>query len=127
MKYLGVIESKAISILDLYKKSLVQEGVDVSAFSQFMPGPSRPHGGMMDHLKIDAPKMDIQFYTHNREGATKAHEKKLERVAGPVSPMSREAIMAELRSNEDGNGGKRRRKIDSNLLKVGNQRPPKKP
>ena len=119
MKYLGVIESKAIGIVDLYKRSLVREGIDVSAFDQFMPGPSRPHGGVMDRMKIDAPKMDIKFYTQNRGDAVKAREKKLDRVAGPVSPMSRAALMAELKSKEDGkNNRTKKRKIGSNLLKI---------
>jgi hypothetical protein len=117
MKYLGVIESKAIGVVDLYKHSLLREGIDVSAFDQFMPGPSRPHGGVMDRMKIDAPKMDIKFYTHNRGDAVKTREKKLDRVAGPVSPMSRAALMAELKSQEDAKNGKPK-KLGSHLLKI---------
>ena len=118
MKYLGVIEAKTVEIVDNYKGRLACEGVDISAFKRFMVGPDRPTGKVVEMMHIDAPRMTITHLSSQRSDDVKKAEKKLERAAGPVAVMSRDAIRQELEAQSREKTQAKRRKGLSKKLKL---------
>ena len=57
MRYMGVIEQRAGSIIDDYRKRLELEGRDVSAFKHFIASPTIKTGTLGGLMKIDSPTM----------------------------------------------------------------------
>jgi hypothetical protein len=57
MRYMGVIEQRAASIIDDYRKRLESEGKDVSAFKHFIASPTIKTGTLGRLMKIDSPTM----------------------------------------------------------------------
>jgi hypothetical protein len=138
IKYLGVIESKMLTVVNQYTELLASEGIDITEFGQHLIGPSRPHGNIPEMMTIEAPKMMIHHLVHNRSSNISKNEDNVQSSGvmknhDPVSPLSRDAIkkelieQAEIKKNggiakrRSGFGGFKKIQMGMNLAKEANK------
>ena len=127
MRYLGVIEQRAGSILLDYRNRLEQEGKNISAYKHFIAAPKIETGTLRKLMKIESPTMKDEALGDGYE--SKAEKEMLAKLAAANNakddvPHTKEELRAQYAAEiaaaaelqKPGKGGRRRRKRGTDMM-----------